>query len=117
MLEPLEDRIVIEPDAAPKEVNGIIIPDTAQDKLKPAQGTIIAVGPGKNNDPVMVKIHRVLLAICKFFKIPVPDEAKETIIKLVPGDKVLHGKYAGVDYTVDGKAVLIMRVTDVIAKI
>lgn len=117
-LQPLEDRVVIEPDEAPDVTSGgILVPDTAKERLRPPQGTILSVGPGKNNDPVMVKIHRVLLVICRFFKVPVPDEAQETVIKLVPGDKVLYGKYAGSEYPMDGKTVLIMRVTDVIAKL
>lgn len=116
-LQPLEDRVIIEPDPAPTDVNGILVPDTAKEKLRPAQGTIIAVGPGKSNDPVLSKILWVLLAICKFFKVPVPDRAQEEVIKFVPGERVMHGKYAGVPHEVDGKEVLIMRVTDLIAKL
>src|SRR5687768_14512869 len=116
-LIPLEDRVIIEPDAAPDNVNGIIVPDTSKERLRPAQGTIIAVGPGKSNDPVLTKILWVLLAICKFFKVPVPDRVQDEQIKFVPGDRVLHGKFAGVDHEYEGKRVLIMRLTDLIAKI
>ena len=72
------------PDAEEKTAGGIIIPDTA--KEKPQKGTIIAVGPGKKKDePMTVK----------------------------PGDKVLYGKYAGTEITIDGKDYLIMRQDDI----
>lgn len=116
-LIPLEDRVIIEPDAAPEELNGIIVPDTAKDKLRPAQGTIIAIGPGLNNDPVMTKILWVMLAICKFFNVPIPDRVDPPRVDFKPGDRVLHGKYAGVSHEYEGKEVLIMRMTDLIAKI
>jgi len=65
-IKPLADRVLIEPAAAEeKTAGGIIIPDTA--KEKPQKGTVVAVGPGKKDEPVTVKI----------------------------GDVVLYGKYAG----------------------
>ncbi|MDF9797538.1 chaperonin GroES [Catalinimonas alkaloidigena] len=82
--KPNEDRVLVEPAAAEeKTASGIIIPDTA--KEKPQQGTIVAVGPGKKDDPLTVKV----------------------------GDKVLYGKYAGTEITFDGKEYLIMRGSDI----
>ncbi len=85
-IKPLADRVVVEPaEAETKTASGIIIPDTAQEK--PQQGTVVAVGPGKKDEPTTLKI----------------------------GDKVLYGKYSGTELKVDGKDVLIMRESDVFA--
>lgn len=82
--KPNEDRVLVEPAAAEeKTASGIIIPDTA--KEKPQQGTIVAVGPGKKDEPINVKV----------------------------GDKVLYGKYAGTEITFDGNEYLIMRSSDI----
>ena len=82
---PLHDRVIVKAAAAEeKTAGGIIIPDTA--KEKPQKGTIISVGPGKKKDePMTVK----------------------------PGDKVLYGKYAGTEITIDGTDYLIMRQDDI----
>ncbi|UKJ08082.1 co-chaperone GroES [Solitalea lacus] len=85
-IKPIADRVVVE--AAPAETTtagGIIIPDTA--KEKPQQGTIVAVGTGKKDEPMTVKV----------------------------GDTVLYGKYAGTEITVEGKEYLIMRESDIYA--
>lgn len=85
-VKPLADRVLVE--AAPAEEKtafGIIIPDTA--KEKPQKGTVIAVGPGKKDEPVTVKV----------------------------GDTVLYGKYSGTELTVEGKEYLIMRESDIYA--
>ncbi|HNW97066.1 MAG TPA: co-chaperone GroES [Bacteroidales bacterium] len=85
-IKPLADRVLVEPAAAEsKTAGGIIIPDTA--KEKPQKGTIVAVGPGKKDEPVTVKV----------------------------GDSVLYGKYAGTEITVDGKDYLIMKESDIYA--
>lgn len=84
MLKPLADRVLIE--AAPAEektASGIIIPDTA--KEKPLQGKVIAVGPGKKDEPVTLK----------------------------EGDTVLYGQYSGTEIKIDGSDYLIMRESDV----
>jgi len=84
MLKPLGDRVLIQ--AAPAEektASGIIIPDTA--KEKPLQGTVIAVGPGKIDEPMSVKVK----------------------------DKVLYGQYSGTEIKLDGKPYLIMRESDI----
>lgn len=85
-LKPLADRVIVEPaEAEEKTASGIIIPDTA--KEKPQQGKIVAVGNGKKDEPMTVKI----------------------------GDKVLYGKYAGTEIKHDGKEYLIMRESDIFA--
>lgn len=85
-IKPLADRVLIEAAAAEeKTAGGIIIPDTA--KEKPQRGTVIAVGNGKVDEPMTVKV----------------------------GDKVLYGKYAGTDINVEGNDYLIMRESDIVA--
>lgn len=85
-VKPLADRVLVEPAAAEsKTVGGIIIPDTA--KEKPQKGIVVAVGPGKKDEPLMVK----------------------------EGDQVLYGKYSGTEISVDGKDYLIMRESDILA--
>ena len=86
MLKPLADRVVIEPkEAETKTASGLYIPDTA--KEKPQQGTIVAAGPGKKDEPMEVKV----------------------------GDVVLYGKYAGTEVTVEDKKYLIVKQSDILA--
>jgi chaperonin GroES len=85
-IRPIGDRVVIE--AAPAEektASGLYIPDTA--KEKPQRGTVVAVGNGKVDEPMTVKV----------------------------GDDVLYGKYAGTEITHEGKEYLIMRESDIFA--
>ena len=85
-IKPLADRVLVEPaKAEEKTVGGIIIPDTA--KEKPQKGTVVAVGPGKKDEPMTVK----------------------------EGDLVLYGKYSGTEITVEGNDYLIMRESDIVA--
>jgi chaperonin GroES len=85
-IKPLADRVLVEPaPAEEKTAGGIIIPDTA--KEKPMKGTVVAVGDGKKDEPITVKV----------------------------GDKVLYGKYSGTELSVDGKDYLIMRESDIYA--
>ncbi|NNF02708.1 MAG: co-chaperone GroES [Bacteroidia bacterium] len=85
-IKPLADRVVVAAaDAETKTASGIIIPDTA--KEKPQQGKVVAVGSGKKDEPVTVKV----------------------------GDSVLYGKYAGTEINIDGKEYLIMRESDIFA--
>ncbi|MEI6900653.1 MAG: co-chaperone GroES [Bacteroidota bacterium] len=85
-IKPLADRVLVEPaPAEEKTAAGIIIPDTA--KEKPQKGTVVAVGTGKKDEPMTVKI----------------------------GDEVLYGKYAGTEITIDGMIFLIMRESDIVA--
>lgn len=85
-IKPLADRVVVEPAPAETQTaSGIIIPDTA--KEKPQQGRIVAVGNGKPDEPMTVKV----------------------------GDKVLYGKYSGTELKWEAKDYLIMRESDVLA--
>jgi len=85
-IKPLADRVLIEPVASEQTTaSGIIIPDTA--KEKPQRGKVIAVGSGKPEEPMTVKV----------------------------GDTVLYGKYAGTEISVEGSDYLIMRETDILA--
>jgi len=82
--KPLADRVLIE--AAPAEqktASGIIIPDTA--KEKPLNGTIVAIGAGKKDEPMTVKV----------------------------GDSVLYGQYSGTEIKIDTKSYLIMKESDI----
>jgi len=85
-IRPLADRVLIEPAPAEETTaSGIIIPDTAQEK--PQRGKVVAVGPGKPDEPTTVKV----------------------------GDAVLYGKYSGTDLQVEGKDYMIMRESDILA--
>lgn len=85
-IQPLADRVLVEPAAAEtKTASGLIIPDNA--KEKPQKGTVVAVGNGKKDEPLTVKV----------------------------GDTVLYGKYGGTDLKLDGKDYLMMRESDILA--
>jgi chaperonin GroES len=83
---PLHDRVIVKAAAAEeKTAGGIIIPDTA--KEKPQRGLVVAVGTGKKDEPMTVKV----------------------------GDNVLYGKYAGTEIQIEGQDLLIMRESDLLA--
>jgi len=89
-IRPLNDRILVKRlEEEEKTKGGIIIPDSA--KEKPAEGEVVAVGPGKTNDKGDV-VHMQLKA----------------------GDRVLFSKYGGTDVKLDGEDYLIMREDDVL---
>jgi len=91
-IQPLEDRVVIMPaDEGESMRGGLYIPDTA--KEKPTQGEVIAVGPGR---------------VEKGARIP---------MDLKVGDKVIYGKYSGTPYAVEGDEVIIIKASDVLAKL
>jgi len=92
-LQPLDDRIVIKRlEAEEKTAGGILLPDSA--KEKPQKGEIIATGPGK------------LL-----------DSGKRAQLEVKVGDTVLFGKYSGTEVKVSGEEYLIMRESDLLAKL
>jgi len=92
-LNPLADRVVIQPkEAEEKTSGGIILPDTV--KEKPVEGTIVAAGPGK-----------------------VADNGELIKMDVKVGDKVLYGKYSGTEVTLGGEEYLIMRESDIFAVI
>jgi chaperonin GroES len=92
-LQPLGDRLIVEVlDEEDVTASGIVLPDTA--KEKPQRGTVLAVGPGGKNDSGDV----------------VPLEVAE-------GDTVIFSKYGGTEVKVDGNELLILRESDVLAKV
>lgn len=85
-IKPLADRVIIKAaQAEQKTAGGIIIPDTA--KEKPQRGEVVAVGNGKKDEPMTVKV----------------------------GDVVLYGKYAGTEINYNGEDYLIMKESDILA--
>ena len=91
-ITPLEDRVVVTPDEETETMRGgLYIPDTA--KEKPTQGAVVAVGPGRVERGARV-----------------PMEVKV-------GDKVLYGKYSGTNITLDGEEVVIIKASDILAKL
>ena len=90
-IQPLEDRVVIWPDDEAETMRGgLYIPDTA--KEKPTQGEVVAVGPGR---------------VEKGTRVPMDVKV---------GDKVLYGKYSGTNITIDGEEVVIVKSSDILAK-
>ena len=90
-IKPLGSRLVVEPIEEEEVTSGgIVLPETA--KEKPQKGTVLAIGPGDRND----KGERI------------PMDVKV-------GDKVLYAKYAGTEVKYDGKKLLILRESDVLA--
>ncbi len=89
-LKPLADRVVVlRIDEEPKTAGGIIIPDTA--KEKPQEGKVIAVGPGK-----------------------IDENGKRMTMEVKKNDRVLFGKYAGTEITIEGVEHLIMKEDDIL---
>lgn len=89
-IRPLNDRILVKRlEEEGKTAGGIIIPDSA--KEKPAEGEVVAVGPGKLN-----------------------DQGERMTLQVKEGDRVLFSKYGGTDVNIDGGEFLIMREDDVL---
>jgi chaperonin GroES len=92
-LRPLGDRVVIEPTAREEMTkSGIVLPDTA--KEKPQRGRVLSVGPGSRNDKGEI----------------VPMDVAE-------GDEIIFSKYGGTEIKVGTDEVLILRESDVLAKV
>lgn len=90
-LKPLGNRVVVEPiEQEEVTAGGIVLPETA--KEKPQRGKVLAAGPGERND----KGERVALDVAE-------------------GDTVLFAKYAGTEFKLDGKKLLILRESDLLA--
>ncbi len=90
--KPLSDRVLVKPDSAEEKTeSGIIIPDTA--KEKPQRGTVVSVGPGK------------------------VENGQKVDMTVKEGDKVLYGKYAGTEITLDGDEYMIMRENDILGTV
>jgi chaperonin GroES len=91
-IHPLEDRVVILPDDEAETMRGrLYIPDTA--KEKPTQGEVLAVGPGRIEKGERIKVD------------------------VAVGDTVIYGKYSGTPYSVDVDEVIIIKSSDILAKI
>ena len=91
-IAPLADRVVVKALEETETMRGgLYIPDTA--KEKPQQGEIIAVGPGRTED------------------------GKRIDMEVKVGDKVLYGKYSGTNITLEGEEVVIIKASDILAKL
>ena len=90
-LKPVGERVIVEPiEQEEMTAGGIIIPETA--KEKPQEGKILAAGPGDR------------------------DEDGERIpMEVKVGDRVLYAKYSGTEFKMDGKKLLILRESDILA--
>jgi chaperonin GroES len=93
-LKPLGDRLIVRAiEEEETTASGIVLPDTA--KEKPQKGKVLAVGDGKVNE----------------------DTGKRTPLDVAEGDEVLYSKYGGTEIKVDGEELLVLRESDVLAKI
>ena len=93
-LKPLGDRVIVRAiEEEETTVGGIVLPDTA--KEKPQKGKVLAVGDGKVNE----------------------DTGKRTPLDVSEGDEVLYSKYGGTEIKVDGEELLVLRESDVLAKV
>ena len=92
-IRPLHDRVIIKRmESETKSAGGIVIPDNAAEK--PIKGEVIAVGKGK-----------------------ILENGEVRALDLKVGDKVLYGKYSGTEVTIDGENLLILRESDILAKV
>jgi chaperonin GroES len=90
---PLHDNVLVKRlETTEEKVGGIIIPDTA--KEKPQEGNVLAVGPGK-----------------------LQDDGTRRPVGVVVGNKILFGKYAGTEITIDGEELLVLRESDLLGVI
>jgi chaperonin GroES len=90
-LKPLGDRLVVEPKEREEMTpSGLVLPETA--KEKPQEGEVIAVGPGRRD-----------------------DDGKRIRMDVDTGDVVLFAKYSGTEIKIDGKKLLILKESDILA--
>ncbi len=93
-LKPLGDRLIVKAiEEEEATASGILLPDTA--KEKPQRGKVLAVGEGRFDD----------------------DGEKRIPLDVAEGDEVLYSKYGGTEITVDGEDLLVLRESDVLAKV
>ena len=93
-LQPLGDRLIVEVlEEEEQTVSGIVLPDTA--KEKPQRGKVLAVGEGKWDE----------------------DGEKRIPLDVAEGDEVLYSKYGGTEIQVEGDDLLVLRESDVLAKV
>ena len=92
-LQPLGDRLIVEVlEEEEQTVSGIVLPDTA--KEKPQRGRVLAVGPGARD-----------------------EDGNHIAMDLAEGDEVIFSKYGGTEIKVELDEVLILRESDVLAKV
>ena len=92
-LKPLGDRLIVQAlEEEETTQSGIVLPDTA--KEKPQKGKVLAVGDGK-----------------------LDDDGKRVPLDVEKGDEVLYSKYGGTEITIDGEDLLVLRESDVLAKV
>ena len=92
-LKPLGDRVIVQAiEEDETTASGIVLPDTA--KEKPQKGKVIAVGDGAIN-----------------------EDGTRRALDVAEGDEVLYSKYGGTEVTVEGEDVLVLRESDVLAKV
>ena len=90
---PLGERLIVKPlEEEQTTSSGIILPDTA--KEKPQEGEVVAVGPGR-----------------------VTDDGARVPMEIATGDRIIYSKYAGTEYKDEGQEYLILRESDVLAKV
>lgn len=90
---PLGDRVIVKPiEREERSKGGLVLPDTARDK--PQEAEVVAVGPGR-----------------------LTDEGKRQPMEISVGDKVLFAKYAGTEFQDDEQDYLVLRETDILAKV
>ena len=93
-LKPLGDRLIVKPiEEEETTASGIVLPETA--KEKPQKGQVVAVGDGKWDE----------------------DGEKRIPLDVAEGDEVLYSKYGGTEVTVEGDELLVLRESDVLAKV
>ena len=93
-LKPLGDRLLVRPvEEEETTASGLVLPDTA--KEKPQKGKVLAVGDGKYDE----------------------DGDKRIPLDVAEGDEVLYSKYGGTEIVVDGEDLLVLRESDVLAKV
>ena len=93
-LKPLGDRVIVKAlEEEETTASGIVLPDTA--KEKPQKGEVVAVGEGKWDD----------------------EGEKRIPLDVSAGDEVLYSKYGGTEIKVDGDELLVLRESDVLAKV
>jgi chaperonin GroES len=93
-LKPLGDRLIVQAiEEEETTASGIVLPDTAREK--PQKGKVLAVGDGKWDD----------------------DGEKRIPLDVSEGDEVLYSKYGGTEIVVEGEDLLVLRESDVLAKV
>jgi chaperonin GroES len=93
-LKPLGDRLIVKPiEEEETTASGIVLPDTA--KEKPQKGKVVAAGEGRWDE----------------------DGEKRIPLDVAEGDEVLYSKYGGTDIVIDGEDLLVLRESDVLAKV